>query len=657
MENPTSQFGYPTPSASEHSASLSHESKRRRIQDSSQSGSELGVSTDGPYVAERFRVGVPGLHLLPLWGSEPLSLPSTVNRINEIRPEILRILQDRGVDFEEDDVNLVHRTIPGDRESEDDLTLLVVANWSDDGNSQSWLDAATDLRSLLVRTSALTRNINVELIHRQLTVTKNMDVVEASHPLVAAWPTIKLEVHAIIESHPKLNGGWCSVDVIRLGYEVEDAMDPVYPVTVSITVDWALNRVDWYEAETEIKTILDNHGFSEVQVEIERGQVEPLARFPLNTPNPPANQAYEWIEGDYPERVSLGDDFGPERYFRMGPGDSGRTLNGGSATIGGYLEVRRNNGPWRKYAVTNYHCIRQMLDGYSIIPGPSGDPMEAPVVAKSELDVIDRKGVGPNRTGLENVTFESPSRRKHNHSLAYHDREIQRLENVIAQNPNASASDLRDLEQAKVDHRASKQRKIDYFDQGKHRLGRLYICSGFGVRRPNNHRIDTALLEVVPSKVGDNTIPDKSRWGPIFSPPIVVGRILDDMTSCKSADPLGDIFKVGARTGATTGKYSHIKSDVKWRHDDRIGKGPTEEYCYVSTQAPPANPFTDSGDSGSFAFTDIAKWLGQVWGGTTKQGALKRLSYITDAEDIIGWINGLTNKDRTVVYEARLAES
>ena len=43
----------------------------------------------------------------------------------------------------------------------------------------------------------------------------------------------------------------------------------------------------------------------------------------------------------------------------------------------------------------------------------------------------------------------------------------------------------------------------------------LPIRSSFEVPRPNNHRIDTALLEVVPSKVGDNTIPDKSRWDTI----------------------------------------------------------------------------------------------------------------------------------------------
>ena len=64
----------------------------------------------------------------------------------------------------------------------------------------------------------------------------------------------------------------------------------------------------------------------------------------------------------------------------------------GTATIGGYLEVRRNNGPWQKYAVTNYHCVRQMLDGYSNVSGLGTTPMEAPVVPNSELDVIDRNG-------------------------------------------------------------------------------------------------------------------------------------------------------------------------------------------------------------------------------------------------------------------------
>ena len=180
-------------------------------------------------------------------------------------------------------------------------------------------------------------------------------------------------------------------------------------------------------------------------------------------------------------------------------------------------------------------------------------------------------------------------------------------------------------------------------------LCHLLICSGFGERRPNNHRIYTALLEILLDKIGDNTTPDKSQWGTLYQPPLAIGRILDGMASCKNAGALGEIRKVCARPGACTGKYNHIKSDIKWSDDTRIGKCAPEEYCFVSSHPLPVFLCLDSGDSGSFAFTDPAKWLGQVWGGITKQGADKTLSYVTDAEYNMGGINGLSIKEKNVI--------
>ena len=69
----------------------------------------------------------------------------------------------------------------------------------------------------------------------------------------------------IIIETPKLNDGWGSIDVLRMSCGTEK------PVTISITVDWTLDPIDWAGAEQKIKALLDEHGFSDVEVEFERG--------------------------------------------------------------------------------------------------------------------------------------------------------------------------------------------------------------------------------------------------------------------------------------------------------------------------------------------------------------------------------------------------
>ena len=146
MESPTS------PRTEASSLDEANSRKRRRVQDSSTAGSELSItssSSGGAYTAERYRVGIPALQLLPLLALLSIC-PLASARVAEFLPRIHGLLERRYIEFEEHDIDLCCRTIPGDTPSNDDLTLLVIAKWNSDNDGQNWYLAADDIRKLFV---------------------------------------------------------------------------------------------------------------------------------------------------------------------------------------------------------------------------------------------------------------------------------------------------------------------------------------------------------------------------------------------------------------------------------------------------------------------------------------------------------------------------
>ncbi|KAL8729291.1 MAG: hypothetical protein Q9181_005045 [Wetmoreana brouardii] len=412
-----------------------------------------------------------------------------------------------------------------------------------------------------------------------------------------------------------LQEGWKSIDVLRIGYSLEG--DSSTPVTISITVDWTLDCYHWHIAEQQIKTVFRNERLKGVEVDFERGDVDPGA-FPLSKPSRRPEGPQEYYKGDYPLRAPMGVDFGPKNSFRASP--NGRIFNGPHATIGGYLEFRQKGGVFKKYAVTNYHCIREAIDGYSFKEGPDGKAVVAPVRNPSELYLADDTGLGPKRRGRETIRFESPSRRKHYFSLQYHDEQIEKWIKQLEQNP-----DTQDAQEALSHHRASRSRKLEYFDQGKHQLGHLFMYSGF---RPRimNHRIDIALIEVNADKMGDNTVPRRESWKASFRPPeSTCGKLLSGIKPCFSGNaPPEAVFKIGARTVATTGRFSHIRTDIKLSWDKRTGLGYSEKYCFVADPETLERPLFQHGVSGSFVFSEQGEWVGLALGGAEKINVVGR---------------------------------
>ena len=625
----------PTPPQTEGSSQPSHPLKRRRVQDSSTEGSDLsGISRSsaGAYTAERFRVGIPALQLLPL---SETTLPSTTPaliKFREFLPRIEQILRDREVEYDENEVELLHRNIPGEELSEDDLTVVILAEWSDDADGQKWLLAAEDIHAVLL-SSYLTRRIKVELLSWELTAPRTMLPLESNHPLVGAWTRVNSRIHTVMEETARLQEAWKSIDVLRLGYVREDNQGT--PVTISITVDWNLNRQDWALAERQIRQVLDDEELHDVKVEFERGDVYPMI-FPLRTPTQTRTADDPDVHAqEYPQRVPMGSDFGPEKYFPKG--------NGPSATIGGYLELLQADQTYQKYAFTNYHCVRGTLEGFTYTEGPEGSDVKAEVPINSQSDEIDNKGMGP-MSDRTNMTFESPSRRKHNFTLQYHDEEIQLRRSLSVSKPKRQL-----LDELIADHERRRAQKVQFFDEERHKYGQLWMCSGLKQRTKNNGRLDIALIDVKSIRIRDNRVPNVSAWPVGLAPTLACGKLLHGLESCKEGVNLGRVYKVGSATGNTSGHISAIKSDVRMEWDKRLNiKNHSTEYCFVTRISV---PFASHGDSGSFLFDDFGSWVGAAFGGSTKAGVREVLNYVTDAQDILDWIN----EKRGNVNAARLA--
>ncbi|KAL9031270.1 MAG: hypothetical protein Q9180_006821 [Flavoplaca navasiana] len=100
-------------------------------------------------------------------------------------------------------------------------------------------------------------------------IPRKLDIVEKDHPLVAAWSTIHLQIHRILQQHRSLENDWITIDTLRIGYHIPGA--PM-PVTINVSVDKYFDPRGWAEAEWQIRQMLDAHGFNEVEITFEHGE-------------------------------------------------------------------------------------------------------------------------------------------------------------------------------------------------------------------------------------------------------------------------------------------------------------------------------------------------------------------------------------------------
>ena len=252
----------------------SQDAKRRRIQHSSTDHSDVSLisarsvaSSTASFTLERGRVAIPARKLLPLNSIDPPDKSPALIAFRQRVAQIHQCLVNRSVQFNERNTCLVYRVIPDEEPVVDDLTVLIIGNWSYDDLGDNWFLAANDIKELINLSSSL-RSVSVEIVGWHLLAERIFRALERGHPVVAAWPRLRPKIHAIIDDSPVLNEGWLSIDVLRMEYV--DYPNPK-PIVISITVDWHLDRKHWLVEERKIREELFAEKLADVQVEFKRG--------------------------------------------------------------------------------------------------------------------------------------------------------------------------------------------------------------------------------------------------------------------------------------------------------------------------------------------------------------------------------------------------
>ena len=233
------------------------------------------ILTEG-YTNQTYRVGCPPLQIRPL-AQKPIEDDQPEYSELHLRlPQMRKVLAIHKVDTGDEygESELVYRTVEGSTPRSEDMTVLVHATWEDDDVATTelqWLLAANAIRKILLAVPELA-HVKVEIIAWQMIRACAMKVVEANHPIIAAWPTLHPLVHQLIADSP-IHGRWCSVGVMRVGFE-----DPP-PVVLHMTVEWDVRHREFQELEQRLNALFVANGLEDVGVEIERGETNGLELF------------------------------------------------------------------------------------------------------------------------------------------------------------------------------------------------------------------------------------------------------------------------------------------------------------------------------------------------------------------------------------------
>jgi hypothetical protein len=592
----------------------------------------------------RFRVGAPPLVPLPLTNQwdELCSLITSELGQRVLERETEKILSDEKVD-NVIDVDLTSRlcTDSGGITAEGRPTILIVAAWKE-GCSALWETVVRRVKKL-VDSKRFTReklrdvDIAVEMIAEELTLEKYLWPVSAetlAKGLEKDWPNIKDRVFQIMESYSGTRGHTTAISLFNLGFS---PIPDNNPNTVYVSLDYDSDESSWTAAFEEIERYIKQFDYAQLRLHLEHNTVEDFP-FPLVPSQRSEEDRKERLELNnllpkvpYKTAVDLGDDIGASNYVTATDGRMRSPLIG---TLGCWLEIRSDNFPdWTKVALTNYHILRPGYSGFRL--GITGD--DAVVLAPAASSTLlkgDMEGVGWRRSAPR---VEHPTRVKHNYG-------VQSAQGIIGRFPGEPTRKMQDdLDQA-----------VAFFDENKQALGSVYCASGFAKRTKNNGRLDWGLvLPLDATRVGKNTLPSLQDWvekypGEWLQYPekFETGLGQPPQAGLRGLQHGDVVYKVGATTRLTIGKFSHVKSDVKISHDKHMpGPRMSEEFAFISSAMSKEGDarFASHGDSGSVVWDKEGQAVGLLFRGQTPQQVNKGvLAYVTPLEDVIADI-----KDRS----------
>ncbi|KAK0644634.1 hypothetical protein B0T16DRAFT_418009 [Cercophora newfieldiana] len=625
--------------------------KRGRLRRSEATSSDSSDSGEFDIFSVPLRVGAPPPHPFPVDSDWDESCTEIDRCIGErVLVEGTRsILSEEKVNYVES-VDLVTRTPlrSGGVIAKGQPTILIVARWVDAGCSVIWGNAVPKIKKFIDGTCSATGNskldIAVEMLAEEHVQEKYIAPVAAellSLGLEKDWEEIKDTVGRILDGYSQTKGYVTSINLFRLGVNPDhDNQNTVY-----VSVDYQCLETKWAPVLEDIRRYLQQGRFTyaDLRVHMEHGVIEPSALRVIPSTKDAVEQ-YLIPPIPYPIRANLGADISAEKYITTEEHTESSPLIG---TLGCWLELKSQGRPqWFKVALTNYHVIRPWCQGFRLSKaGKEADILEP--VPGSQLWLADENGILPSDPNRPRV--ESPSRCKHSNAVRLQHLHMERF-------PNTSVG-----RNAKADLPG----QLDFFDRDLHRLGTVYCASGYGRRTAKNGRLDWALI--MPhdaARIGENRLPEIQDWYDKYKRDLdaadsngLPNEGTDEAllrqppdTGLKEVLQGSYVFKKGAISGISAGKYSKTAANVTVHEDPHIAKGlPTPlstELAFVhqgTVNHGYASLFARNGDSGSIVWDEDGRALGLVFTGQKVTGANKhKLVYITPLEEVFDDIKKLS---------------
>ncbi|KAK3362336.1 hypothetical protein B0T25DRAFT_467549 [Lasiosphaeria hispida] len=616
--------------------------KRARLRRSEATSSDSSDAGEFTIFNVRHRVAAPSPHPLPMkgrWDEQCASIHQELGAMT-LKNEARRILSDEKVS----DILSIELTsripyIGTDLPTKGQPTILIVARWLDESCSTTWERAVSKIKKFIDSKRVTNRNLRhldiaVEMIAEEHVLDKYISPVTAelvSRGMETDWACIKDRVGKIMESYPDIAGHVTSIQLFKLGFSPYHEKNPN---TVYISVDYACLETKWPPVVGEIQQYLNQFKYADLNLHFEHNIVEHCA-FPLVPSRRSQAEIEEKLkryrllpELPYKNKVNLGDDICASNYLKGSDGNDFLPLIG---TLGCWLEIKTDNYPnGVKVALTNYHVVRPVYEGFQLRVNAKGEARIDVPKKGSRLWKADENGIG-RETGAP--TIEHPTRLKHNFGVV-------RRETMV----KSFTGDLQAQAQKELDKMAA------FFDNGEHLLGTVFCASGYRRRTANNGRLDWALvLPLDEARIGENKLPPFKMWGDKYNffsgddlpSQVTFGGSLKQPTAAglRGLSQQEPVFKVGATTVATMGKFSTMKSDVNIAEDRHLVAGLSEEFSYVQggnlVEGPGDASFATKGDSGSVVWDKEGRAVGLLFTGQVPQGAEKEtLVYVTPIHNV-----------------------
>ena len=348
---------------------------------------------------------------------------------------------------------------------------------------------------------------------------------------------------------------------------------------------------------------------------------------------------------------------------------------------------------WLKVGLTNYHITRPYFSGFrlkqkfapntgpemrntaagrDILENTSSSVVDAPEPG-SDLEGFDKAGYGPKNQAKNECLLESPSRNKHNHTIAVLTKDIQERQELLQPGVGTmSPAQTYAVRQEITRLTASLTRNMAFFVSDRHEMGKLWVASGYCRRSHTNGRLDYALLDISADRQGVNKLPSLETWRQKYDDqycPSVSSSLLKGPPDYSIRDipsrPDAIVYKLGALSGHTAGVFSEYKTTCKVADDAHMQKGLSSEYVFVgceqksgggggssSSNNGKAHVFADRGDSGSVVFDKEGNLIGLLFTGQRPQNHSKGYTLVTPIEDII---NDLKKLSKDKIAEIRVA--